>query len=119
MAAGADFTLVPNVVEIQEPEYHNIITQSESMKKEYLNLSSTPTERYLLKFKTLSSTNMNTLLTHFKDNYGGWYPFTWKSVPTYIGSGANLTGRWVDKSLKLMPVGNKYWQCEVMFEKSV
>ena len=118
MAAGAGFTLVPNVVEIQEPEYHNIITQSESMKKEYLNLSSAPTERYLLKF-LLTSTNMNTLLTHFKDNYGGWYPFTWKSVPSYIGSGANITGRWVDKSLKITPAANYYWNCEVLFEKSV
>jgi hypothetical protein len=119
MAAGDNFSLKPNVVEPQEPAYNNIATQSESMKKEYLNLAATPEEKFLLRFKALTSTNMSILLTHFKDNSGGFYPFSWTSVPSYINSGSDMTGRWVQGSLKITPNGNRYWQCEVMFEKSV
>lgn len=119
MAAGADFTLVPNLVVPLEPIYNNVMPQSESMKKEYLNLSATPTEQFALTFKALTSANMATIRTHFKDNSGGYYPFTWKSVPSYIDSGSNKTGRWVEKSLKISPVGNTRWQVEITFETAV
>jgi len=117
MAAGSDFSLTPQEVVILEPAYHNVITTSESMKKEYLNISATPIEKYRLKFKSLSNTDRGTLLTHYKDQSGGYYPFAWKSVPSYIGSGANITGRWIDGSLKMDPIGADRWQCTIMFEK--
>ncbi len=117
MAAGSAFSLVPSVVITSEPVYHNIITQSESMKKEYYNLSSDPVESYLLKFKALSDADRDTLLTHVKEQSGGYHSFSWQSVPSYIGSGANITGRWVDGSLRMPPKVGKYWACEIMFEK--
>jgi hypothetical protein len=119
MAAGGDFTLIPSVVEILEPAYNNVISQSESMKKEFLNISAAPQEQYRLSFKALTNTEMATLRTHFKDNSGGYYPFAWKSVPSYIDSGANITGRWVQGSLKIPPVSGKYWAVEITFEKSI
>ncbi len=119
MAAGADFTLVPDLVEIQEPKYNNVITQSESMKKEFLNVSATPEERFRVVFYGLSDTDRSTLLTHFRDNSGGYYPFSWKSVPSYVYSGANMTGRWVEGSFKMSPIGGTRWSCDVVFEKSV
>jgi hypothetical protein len=36
MAAGSAFTLVPNLVTTLVPEYNNVQSQTESMKKEYL-----------------------------------------------------------------------------------
>lgn len=119
MAAGGDFTLAPQFVEPLEPVYNNVITQSESMKKEYLNLAATPMEQFKLSFNFLSNTDMATLWTHFKDNSGGYYAFTWKSVPSYIDSGSNKTGRWVPGSLKASRAGANRWKVEVTFETSV
>jgi len=117
MAAGSAFSLVPNEVISMEPDFHNIITPSESMKKEYYNLSATSVDTYRLRFKTLTSTDRQTLLTHYNEQYGGFHNFSWQSVPSYIGSGANITGRWVDGSLKMSPISASRWNCEIMFEK--
>ena len=119
MAAGEAFTLVPNVVKTIPPEYYNVITQSESAKKEYMNIASTPTEPYELLFHALSDTDRDTLLTHYKENYGGYHSFSWQSVPSYIGSGANITGRWVDGSIDMAPIGRSRWRCSIAFEKEV
>jgi hypothetical protein len=119
MAAGGDFTLIPQIVEPLEPVYNTIITQSESAKKEYLNLAAIPTEQFRLTFKALSDTEMATLRTHFKDNNGGYHSFIWKSVPSYIDSGSNKTGRWINGSLKITSVVNKYWNCEITFETAI
>lgn len=120
MAPGANFTLTPNLVETLEPIYNNVITQSESMKKEFLNLSATPVERYKLVFTMLSNTDRDTLITHWKDNSGGYYPFAWASVPSYIGSGANITGRWVPDSLSMgSTINGQCWNVAMTFEKSV
>ncbi len=118
MSAGGDFTLVPQLVTELEPSYNNAITDMESMKKEYLNISSTPILRYRLNFKALTTANKDTLLGHYKDQYGGYHSFTWKSVPSYIGSGANITGRWVEGSLNFSTVGNNHWTAEITFEKA-
>ena len=117
MAAGDAFSLTPNKVSPHEPLYHNVITASESQKKEYLNMSATPILRYTLKFNVLSLTDMQTLRDHYKDQSGGYYLFSWQSVPTYIDSGANISGRWVDKSFKRTPAGKNQWMCEIKFEK--
>jgi len=118
MAAGGDFTLIPDEVIPQEPEYHNVVTPSESMKKEYLNLSATPVEKFIIKFKALPSASMTTLRNHYKDQSGGYYPFIWKTVPSYISTSTAMTGRWLTGSLSIGIVGDKYWACDVGFEKS-
>lgn len=116
MAAGSAFTLVPNEVITIEPDYHNVITASESEKKDYQNISTTKVQKYELKFKALTNVNRDILLTHFEDQSGGYYLFSWQSVPSYIGSGANISGRWVKGSLKMSIISNK-WRCSVVFEK--
>lgn len=116
MAAGSAFTLVPNEVITEEPEYHNIITESESMKKDYQNISTTSVQKYKLKFKVLTNANRNILLTHYNDQYGDYHSFSWQSVPSHIDSGANITGRWIKGSLKMSIVSNR-WRCEILFEK--
>ena len=117
MAAGSTFSTIPNKVIPLVPEYHNIITTSESMKKEYLNLSATSVDKYKLIFNAVTNAVKETIQTHYKDQSGGYYPFSWQSVPSYIGSGANITGRWIDESLKMTPIGKDLWMCEIVFEK--
>jgi hypothetical protein len=116
MAAGSAFTLAPDEVIILDPDYHNVITPSESMKKDYQNLSTTPVEQYRLKFKALTSVEKDTILNHYKDQYGGYHSFSWQSVPTYVGSGANITGRWVQGSLDIKS-RTVVWTCDILFEK--
>ena len=118
MAAGDAFSLTPNLVTPIVPNYHNVITPSESMKKEYLNVSATPIEQWKLRFKSLTSANMNVVLTHYKDQSGGYYEFSWQSVPSYVNSGANITGHWVHDSLTISPNGEQHWTVEIIFEKS-
>ena len=117
MAAGSAFTIAPNVVDVLVPEYNNVTSQTESMKKEYYNISATPVETYNLTFNVETSTVMNTILTHYKDQSGGYYPFSWQTVPSYIGSGSNITGRWVEGSLNITPVSNR-WKISIKFEKA-
>ena len=116
--AGEAFTLAPSEVIELEPIYNNVITPSESMKKEFFNLSATALQRYHIKFNVLTTANKDILLAHFKAQSGGYYPFSWTSVPAYIESGANITGRWVDGSLSITPIGYKRWNCSVIMEKS-
>jgi len=118
MAAGENFTLKPYLVITSPPSYYNIITQSESAKKEYMNIASTPIQFYTLYF-ILTNTNRDILLNHYKDNYGGYHNFLWASVPEYINSGANITGRWVDNSLSMNSTGGNHWQISVVFEVEV
>lgn len=117
MAAGDAFSETPQEVEVLEPEYHNVITPTESMKKEYLNLSATPVEKYRLRFKARTNTQRETIHTHYKDQSGGYYLFSWQSVPSYIGGGANISGRWVEGSFGMTPVGATFFNIELIFEK--
>ena len=116
MAAGDAFTLVPKGVTTEEPQYHNIITPSESMKKDFMNISSTPVERWKLKFD-LSNTDRDILKAHCNDQYGGYHSFSWQSVPAYIGGGSNITGRWIGGSLTMTPMSGMRWDCTIIFEK--
>ncbi|MFH1781012.1 MAG: hypothetical protein ABH835_00110 [Patescibacteria group bacterium] len=118
MAAGDNFTLVPDSVIPDEPEYNTVVTPSESMKKEYLAISSTPVEKFTLNFKVLPSSDMLGIRTHYKDQTGGYYPFNWKTVPSYIASPSSMKGRWVAGSMSLGIVGDKYWSLSIKFEKS-
>ena len=116
MAAGSAFTLVPNEVITLEPEFNTVMTQSESMKKEYYEISANAVEQYQLNFKVLTNANRDILLTHYKDQSGDYHNFSWQSVPDDIGSGANITGRWVQGSLQMTIVSNR-WKCSIIFEK--
>jgi len=118
MAAGSAFSLVPNEVITLEPEYNNVQSQTESMKKEYYNISTNAVEKYQLNFKALTNAERDILLTHYKDQSGDYHNFSWQSVPDYIGSGANITGRWVKGSLKMTIISNKL-KCSIVFEKEI
>lgn len=116
MAAGSPFTVVPNEVVTLEPVYNNVTSKTESMKKEYFGISDTPTKRYQLLFKVRNDAERDVILDHFNDQKSNLHSFPWQSVPDYIGSGANITGRWVPGSLK-MPTNSNKWRVSLDFEK--
>jgi hypothetical protein len=89
------------------------------MKKEYYKLTDTPLLRYRLKFTAVTTAVMNNILSHYDAQYASYSEFDWTSVPSYIEGGANLAGRWVDESLRISPLGMKYWNVELIFEKAV
>ena len=123
--AADDFTLKPNWVEPLEPEYNSVITQTESMKKEYMNISTNPTEKFKLRFLGLSAANFKILFDHYKGRYGGCDSFKWMNayIPSYLLTLFSLTtedlnGRWVEKSLKFNADYNS-WTAEIIFEKQI
>ena len=121
----ADFTYMPTWVDVLEPKYPNIITQSENYKKDYQNLDPDPLERFRLKFLGLSDADAKSIYDHYKGEKGGYSSFAWKNayIPDYIIShlalGTNdLTGHWVEGSFRQTP--NAYsWDIEIEFEKAV
>jgi len=123
--AADDFTLLPTWVKPpQPPKYVNIITKTETGKKDYTNLSSDPEEIYTLEFQGLSDANTKIVRDHYKARYGGYDDFAWKNayIPDYIiallGLTTNdLTGRWVDNSLKITP-NSKYYDVTIQFIKN-
>ena len=123
--AADDFTLVPTWVMPLAPEFHNIITQSESMKKNYQNLSSDGLMKYKLVFEKLGDTNFWLLHNHYYDRLGGYDSFLWKSVPAWIDTdqddlvdGTDMTGRWVEGSFQFQPE-SRSWSAEIVFEKVI
>lgn len=119
MAAGSPFTMIPHKVIPSDPVFFNIITESNSMKKEYINVASDSTDIYKLEFKAKSLTDKGTILNHYNDQYAGYHNFTWESVPAYINSGVDMLGRWVDKSLKMIPTKGGQWDFSIDFERQV
>jgi hypothetical protein len=116
----ANFTMAPNEVVESEPIYNNVITQSESMKKEFLNLAATPIKRYTLHFDVLTTAEKDAFLTHWNaTGLGGYASFSWTSVPAHVNGGVNLTGRWVEGSLSITGVSHNYWKIQVTFEKAI
>ena len=122
---AGDFQLKPTWVKIKEPKYNTVITQSESMKKEYRLIATTPTEQFVLQYEGLSDANFKVLYDHYKSCYGGYDSFDWKNayIPDYILSALGLTtedlnGRWVEGSLTPTPKSHS-WDCEITSEKSV
>lgn len=123
--AADDFTLMPTWVDPLEPEYNNVITPTESMKKEYMNISANATEKFKLRYEGLSDANFKTLFDHYKGRYGGYDVFAWKNaaIPAYILTllgltTEDLTGRWVEKTFQFSPEPHS-WTAEVVFEKQV
>ena len=121
--AASDFSLAnigttPSEVVELEPTFNNVATPSESMKKEYLNLSATSVDRYQIKFNSQTTAIKTAILAHYKARYSGYGSFLWNMVPAYVNGGANLTGRWVPGSLKNTPIGYKRWNISIVFEKA-
>lgn len=124
MAALSGVT--PTWVTPLEPMFHNIVTESESQKKNFMNFSgSTPIFRYRLQWTNLSDTKFWTLHKHYYDQKGGYSKFVWKDVPTYIDTdmngtvdGSDITVRYVDGSFSFKP-NAKTWNAEVVVEKEV
>ena len=117
MAAGSAFTIKPNNVLELVPEYNNVTSQTESMIKEYFQVSATAVKKYNLEFKAKTTTERNSILNHYNDQSGGYYPFSWQTVPSYIGSGSSITGRWVEGSYSETQTSNKF-QITIAFEKA-
>ena len=117
----ADFTTLPSEVIEVSPEYHNIITQTESMKKEFLNLAATPVRKYRLKFNAQTTAVKDAILAHYDGQTGGLTAFSWTAaaVPAHVNSGAAMTGRWVDGSIQFAGIGYKRWNISIEFEKSI
>ena len=123
--AASDFSVTnigatPSEVVESAPIFHNILTESESMKKEYLNISITSIQRYTIKFNAKTTAIKDVILAHYNARYGGYGSFSWAAdmVPAHVNGGSALTGRWVDGSITFTPVGYKLWNISIQFEKS-
>lgn len=116
--AADDFSVAPSEVVESAPIFNNITTESESMKKEFLNISATSIQKYTLKFNAKTTAVKDSILAHYNARYGGYDSFLWTSVPAHVNSGSNITGRWIDGSITFTPVGYKLWNVSIMFEKS-
>lgn len=115
---ASNFSVTPTWVYPLEPQYHNVITQAESMKKRYYNVSGTSISQFRLVFDGLSNTQHTTLRNHYNECKGEYDSFTWTSVPSYIESGNDMVGRWLTGSFK-EDTKSKYWECEIVFEVDV
>lgn len=118
--------VTPTWVIPYELEFHTIITQSETQKKNYQNLSgSTPVCRYKLKWTNLSDANFGILSAHYYARKGSGTSFQWKSVPAYIDTnhdgtpdGSDMYGRWIQGSFKFQPNAHS-WDAEIDFEEEI
>jgi len=123
MAASSLTGVTPTLCNPDLPKYNVLVTQSESMLKNYINLSgSSPTFVFRLKFKNVSDADHDLLLSHWMETKGGAESFTWKTVPPYIdgnhdgvADGENMTGHWVHKSFKHKPNPHS-WDVDLKFE---
>ena len=122
--AADDFALTPTWVYPEEPEYHNVITQAESQKKDYQNVSTTSIEKFKLKFEGMSDANFKIFYDHQKGRYGGYDLFAWlnANIPAYIKTllgitSENLSGRWISGTFKFTPKAHS-WDAEIIFEKN-
>jgi hypothetical protein len=103
---AANFTLVPTKVIPLPAKWNNKISNTETMKKQYLRLAIVPEERFKLVFEKMSDANYLTLKNHVDACYGEYDNFSWTSVPSYIDTnrdgvadGSSMTGRWEEGSL--------------------
>jgi len=116
--AADDFAITPSWVTPAGPVYNNVISPSESQKKEYLNLSVTPVEEFALIFTLVSTTIRDQIKAHYNGRYGGYDKFQWQTVPSpIVASSSTMDGRWIDGSYKENYTGPAGWNIEVGFEK--
>ena len=118
--------VTPSWVLPEEPQYYTLITQTESMKKHYTNLSGTSSvERFKLQWTRMTDATFAILKAFYHARKGGYESFTWHCVPSYIDTdadgtadGSDMTGRFVEGTFKFRPQA-KFWEAEVTFEKEV
>ena len=122
--AASDFTLIPTWVQPLEPIFNTLITQSETMKKEYQNISATSVKKYELKFEGLSDANFKVLFDHYNARYAGYASFVWKNayIPGYLKTllaitTGDITGRWVFGSFKYT-LRATAWDAEITLEEN-
>lgn len=123
--AADDFAHTPTWVDVLEPVYPNVISATDTMKKDYQNLSTTPVERFVLKFRGVSDANAELIYEHYKGRYGGYDSFVWlnANIPAEVidlldlGAGT-LTGRWVEGSFKIVTKARSY-DIDITFEKAI
>ncbi len=120
----ANFTLTPTWAYPEEPEFHNVITESESMKKDYQNISTTAVQRFVFEFIGLSDANFKTLYDHYNGEYGSYALFNWlnANIPDYLKTllgitSENLSGRWVEGSFSFK-LKSHSWDAKIIFEKN-
>lgn len=114
----ANFTWTPDAVEPAMPQFPVVVTQSDSFKKNYQLIDTTAVEQFKLLFKNASTTDRNSILSHFNGEYGGYTSFSWTTVPSYIKSGASQTVRYISYSES--PVSESgLWAIEIVFEINV
>jgi len=109
-----------------EPQFHTIITQAESQKKNYALMSgSTPIYQWQLKWEALTDVKFWTLQQHYNSCYGGYDYFALKCVPSYIDAnhdgtadGADVTVRYIAGSFRFDPLPHN-WRVEVTIEERV
>ena len=124
--AGANFTTVPDYVIPEVLEYNTIVTQAYGMKKQYQSLDVTPVQRFKLIFNAITNAVYVTIQAHYASTYGQYDNFLWTSVPAWIDTtlngaidGTNMTGRWVEGSLSMTPIGILRCNVSIVFEKDV
>jgi len=111
MAISALTGVTPTLVTPEAPKFNVVVSQSESMIKNYMNLSgSSPVYRYALKFVNISDDDHTLLLSHWIESKGGTESFSWETVPPYIDGdfdgvpdGETMVGNWVPGSFKHTP----------------
>ena len=112
---ATNFSVTPTWVYPQEPQYHNIVSETEGLRKVYFNVSGSSIAVYRLIFDSISDAQHTTLRNHYNETLGGYTPFTWNSVPAYISSVSAMYGRWISGTFREKP-NARSWDCEIDFE---
>jgi len=104
-----------------EEKFNVLITDSETLKKEYDLISVTPNLQFRLIWSGVTDGDFAAILGHWRSVSGEFAVFTWDCVPSYIdggsGLGTSMTGRWSGKP-KFSPQ-SKNWNLELIFEKEI
>lgn len=113
----ANFTWTPKQTTPHETQYAAIQTDSEDYKKESLLIDSTGRRRWDLLFTRVEQADYILMQAHYDGQYGPHASFTWKTVPVFIGSGVDITVRYVSFAAK--PIEVKRWEIRITFEEAV
>jgi len=98
-----------------EPKFHNVVTETEGMKKVYFNVSGTSVAQFKCIFNGLTDAQHILLRNHWNETLGRYDSFLFCTMPSYIESGGSYTGRWLSGTFKEKPQA-KSWDCEIDFE---
>lgn len=118
--------VTPTYVVPVEPMYNTSITESESMKKFFNNLSgSTPVLQWKLSWKNLPDYKYWALAKKVHGCSGSYYKIAWKDVPDYIDTdysgttdASSVTVFFVQGSWS-SSLNARSWDAEVIVEKEI